>query len=157
MNRLTRVVLAVALAVALLVGAAVGARVGQVQQASAAPQAIPAGAVNFASQIFAAKSVYAVTTGTTRLLLSYTADCYTSLTLTGTQTATLQLQHSPDADTWVNLDNFGTITHTGSTATTSTWFSPSLTFYGTYVRGLLTPVSLTNTVPVNASILCVYH
>lgn len=135
----------------LLLAASVFAVAGSVAPVT---QAAPASAINTGSQLFAAVGVTQTVTGTARYLSAYTADCYATTVLTGAQGVVLSLQHSPDASTWVNLSSFGSVTHSGASLATATAFSPSLTFYGTYVRAIAT---LTGTAPANVSLVCTYH
>ncbi len=145
--RFASVVTVFALAVMLVV-VALG---GFATPSKAAPQLV----IYTGTQIFAARGVTQTVTGTAQYLQTYTGDCYANLTLTGTQTVTLSLQHSPDAATWINMAPFPAATNTTTTQSITTFFSPTLAFYGSYIRAIAT-IAMT-TAPVNVTLLCTYR
>ena len=158
MKRIVNRLLAVALTVCFMIlifALVLTAGLASPTQAGPTPSAAPAPlAVNVGNQVFAEIGITQTTTGAARYLVSYSADCYLTTVLTGTQNATFSLQHSPDANTWVDLAQFDPVSHSGASSATTIEFSPTLAFYGTYIRGIAT---LTGTTPANIKLVCTYH
>ncbi len=152
-NRFFRLALTVLVSVALTLFV-----VGVVNRPAVAPPAPVIAAntqsVNATTNVLLASQVTQSVTGTQVLNNSFIADCYEHLDLTGTQTVTVQLQHSADAVNWINLYAFAQVTHTGTALASTDTFTPA-TLNGSYLRAYAT-VAVT-TAPVNASVLCTYH
>lgn len=157
---LARAALAVILTaflVAITVGAILSISVAALNtpNASASGRALaPVQTANYPNQVLAANSITANVTSTARLLPTYSADCYEYTLLTGTQTVTIQIQHSADAANWQNLFAFDAVTHTGASQAATTAFTGTVAFYGTYMRAYAT---LASTPTVNLSVFCTFR
>ena len=154
-NLVVPIVVSVALIVAIILGLEVAGTPAKVPSrllALTPVSAMPA-AVNAPNIILAGNSITQTLTGSGVVLSSYTADCYESATLTGTQAITLAIQHSPDNYSWHSLYSFDVITNDAASLATTTAFSHTA-LYGSYVRGVAT---LSSTQPLTVSLLCVFR
>ncbi len=111
------------------------------------PAATSVAAVNAPSLILSGVGITQTTTGQGVLLGGYTGDCYEALTVAGTQTVTLAIQHSPDNSAWLSLYSFD-----AASASTNAFTHTAL--YGSYIRGVAT---VGTTTPVTVSLLCVFR
>ena len=111
------------------------------------PAATSVAAVSAPSLILSGVGITQTTTGQGVLLGDYTGDCYEALTVAGTQTVTLAIQHSPDNFSWFALYSF-------DAASASTTAFTHTALYGSYIRGVAT---VGTTTPVTVSLLCVFR
>ncbi len=149
------IIVSVALIVAIILGLEIAGTPRSVPSRlpSLTPVSAMPSAVNAASIILAGNNMTQTLTGTGVILGSYTADCYESATLTGTQAITLAIQHSPDNYSWHSLYSFGVVTNAAASLATTTAFTHT-DLYGSYIRGIAT---LSSTQPLTMSLLCVFR